>query len=395
MKKSITTGAILVFVFVFLAFVPEIVAAGPEMNGDKIIIAEPFGIADFDHEAFRGRILLTPEYGTPCSISKLDKISGQNESPQSTSNEGVLNHGMEVMSIIAKNSSNLLIPISGDLRDQEFYDRIKLAIKKYGVKFVNMSFSFQTLDLPNVELVSNRDMFTDARSGAFLLIDQESEVLFVISSGNGTHNGFISSGINIDFFPQYPVANTPDNILSVGAINTDEIKTADLGKYKMSFFSNFGFKSVDILAPGENVTVAKPGNTYEKKSGTSFSVPYILNLIERNFKQLGFSALEIKELLLKSAYIPNLDQASQYSLTDLTILRTEQLLTHPGLFPVRSGGIIFPDRAAKALEIIDSNPQLTISQAVLQARNFVLGPGEKNDPETRQKLIDFWKMRGL
>jgi len=384
MKRNILIMMV-VMAAIFCIVVPERdqVQANGYMTG--VIIVEPFGVAEIDHEAYRGHVLITPEYGTPLRDS-----SGGNK------NETVTNkHGMESLSVAARNiNSCMFIPVCGDLRNQSFYDRIKKAIVQYDARFVNMSLSFMVRELPIAE-IPDRDTFRTARSAAYILIYRQKNVLFTVAAGNGLQNGLIKTGVNIDFFPQYPVANTPDNMVTVGSVNTDKIETGKLDKYQMSVFSNFGFKSVDILAPGENVKVAGPGNTYGREKGTSFSAPYILNLLLKLSAHTDLTVLKLKELLLKSAYVPNIDLAMKHNLHDLSILRVEQLTAHPGIFPVRSGGIVFPERAKRTLNILRANPQLSVGQAVLKARNYVLGPGEDNTPETQEKLERFWQMRLL
>lgn len=87
------------------------------------------------------------------------------------------------------------------------------------------------------------------------------KTLFVFASGN--------DGINNDIYPTSPTNIQADNVISVGAT------------YKYDFlapFSNYGVKSVDVVAPGMLVESQIPGNEYLKLSGTSQAAPYIANI---------------------------------------------------------------------------------------------------------------------
>ncbi len=70
---------------------------------------------------------------------------------------------------------------------------------------------------------------------------QELNIILVAAAGNGGDDGI---GDDIDLKPFYPASYPLNNIISVAALNSDNNLTA---------FSNFGFASVDIAAPGANI----------------------------------------------------------------------------------------------------------------------------------------------
>ncbi len=97
--------------------------------------------------------------------------------------------------------------------------------------------------------------------------------LIVCAAGN--------EGVNIDSTPVYPACFPLDNILVVGASNSDNMKWDD---------SNSGATSVDVFAPGVDIVSCFPtakcqagtcgaegshANGYHYKSGTSMAAPYV------------------------------------------------------------------------------------------------------------------------
>ncbi|CAD2092053.1 subtilisin-like protease 2, putative [Plasmodium vinckei brucechwatti] len=69
-----------------------------------------------------------------------------------------------------------------------------------------------------------------------------------------------------DLYPIYPASYKLENVYSVGAIN----------KYlQISPFSNYGAKSVHILAPGHHIYSTTPMNTYKMNTGTSMAAPHV------------------------------------------------------------------------------------------------------------------------
>lgn len=85
-----------------------------------------------------------------------------------------------------------------------------------------------------------------------------SGILFIASSGNEARDN--------DRFPVYPSNYNVTNVVSVGS--------SDFSGSPSSGFSNYGQRTVDMSAPGEQILSTVPGNDYVTATGTSASAPF-------------------------------------------------------------------------------------------------------------------------
>jgi len=88
-------------------------------------------------------------------------------------------------------------------------------------------------------------------------------ILFVAAAGNG---GFDGVGDNNDSSPSYPASYDSACIVAVAATDRND---------GIASFSNFGVQTVDLGAPGVNITSAWPGSSYDTISGTSMATPHV------------------------------------------------------------------------------------------------------------------------
>ncbi|MBI3016989.1 MAG: S8 family serine peptidase [Deltaproteobacteria bacterium] len=89
----------------------------------------------------------------------------------------------------------------------------------------------------------------------------KNNVLFVAAAGNDSSNN--------DVGKHYPSSYEHANVVAVAATNNQDA---------LSKFSNYGFKSVHVSAPGENILSSVPGNNYKTMSGTSMATPHVVGV---------------------------------------------------------------------------------------------------------------------
>lgn len=168
----------------------------------------------------------------------------------------------------------------GDEYDKDIALAIRYAVDQ-GAKVINASFGKKLS--PNASWVQEALAYAAAK-----------DVLFVHAAGN--------DGIDLDNpensnFPndQYTEGNNLDNYITVGAL------TSNYGPEMIATYSNYGKKSVDIFAPGDQIYSTMPGNGYDLQGGTSMAAPAVAGMaavIRSHYPTL--SAAEVKRVLLSS-----------------------------------------------------------------------------------------------
>lgn len=108
------------------------------------------------------------------------------------------------------------------------------------------------------------------------------ETLFVFASGN--------DGGDNDVFPVSPANAGLDNTMSVGA---------SIDFQTIAPFSNYGRKTVDVLAPGVGIVSSVPGSRHMSLSGTSQAAPYVASIAAAiKDTNANLSPLEIKTIII-------------------------------------------------------------------------------------------------
>ena len=112
----------------------------------------------------------------------------------------------------------------------------------------------------------------------------EAGILFVAASG--------STNANNDTTPHYPASYNLENIISVAAVNKGDA---------LAQFSNYGARSVNIAAPGQDILTTALGNDYEQRSGTSMAAPVVAGVAALVLSaHPGLSVDQLRSLLLES-----------------------------------------------------------------------------------------------
>ncbi|HEY9176053.1 MAG TPA: S8 family serine peptidase [Flavipsychrobacter sp.] len=171
------------------------------------------------------------------------------------------------------------VPVYGDERDKDVANAIRYAVDN-GVKVINMSFG--------KELSPHRQEVIAAIQYA-----REKDVLLVHGAGNDGRQ--IDSLYTRNFpNPWLDSLTYADNWIEVGASTNNRKKL-------VASFSNYGRKSVDILAPGHNIYSTYPPDTFRAMSGTSMAAPVVAGVaaaIRSYYPRL--SAPQVKEILMKT-----------------------------------------------------------------------------------------------
>ena len=304
----------------------------------------------------------------------IDDIMGWNHETNSTvllspilleHNGSPASHGTHVASIaLEERDDTSFIGYAGDITNPEHLGKITRDLKHKKVKFTNMSFGFG-----NPRMAFNPGK--EAIEAIEQLIKETPNTLHVIAAGNDYRE------IDRLMDHNYPASFSYNNILVVSALNTDKLEWEQMHTYQITDFSNRGTIHCDILAPGTKVDGAAPGGGMIRYSGTSMATPYALNhgVLNAYSSNPSLSILQIKELIIKSAYIADLDNPQ----------------------PVKSGGILYPQRITATATLMKQFPSMTVEQAVLTTRRqeLQLLPGEDNSEEYLSRLVSFWRMRGL
>lgn len=191
---------------------------------------------------------------------------------ESIKNSKVGWHGSHISSVISGINPNVeIVPVEYVKDDMLSYlNALEMAINIPGVKIINASL--------NGALYSKREQ-------KLMEYAHKKGIHFIAASGN--------SGQNIDLpnLNSYPAELDLPNILTVGALTQRGF---------LWHSSNYGKRSVDILASGTYFDGYSKNRTIEKASGTSIAAAYITGLISLAMSK-GKSIEESIDLVKRSA----------------------------------------------------------------------------------------------
>lgn len=207
-------------------------------------------------------------------------------------------HGTHVAGIIAAKRDNgigvdgvannvkimavRMVP-DGDERDKDVANGIRYAVDN-GAKVINMSFG--------KGYAFNKKAVDEAVKYA-----EKHDVLLVHAAGNDASDNDIKNNYPTKYITDSldAVIGEVSNWITVGA--TSSGLDGDL----LAEFSNYGYKSVDVFAPGVKINSTMPDSKYKEMDGTSMAAPVVSGLaalIRSYYPKL--TASEVKDIIMKS-----------------------------------------------------------------------------------------------
>lgn len=163
------------------------------------------------------------------------------------------------------------VPNSGDELDVDVVESYLYAAK-HGARIINCSFG------------KDRNEGGQAVKEAIDFIGTEYGTMVVAAAGN--------DGRDIDSRLTYPASYDSTNLLVVGS-------TSNWGR--MSYFSNYGQRNVDLAAPGSSIYSTTPNNSYASMSGTSMASPTAAGIAAEVWsRHPTLSIQELKSLLMRT-----------------------------------------------------------------------------------------------
>ncbi|EDP97043.1 S8 family peptidase [Kordia algicida OT-1] len=210
-----------------------------------------------------------------------------------------MDHGTKVAGIIAANRDNedgiigivdnikimpIIISSYGNENDKDIALAIRYAVNN-GAKIINMSIG--------KEFSINEKWISDAIKYA-----EKKDVLIVSAAGN--------EGLNLDDKKNYYYPNDMDENKNEILNNFIAVGSSNYSNELISNYTNYGKKTVDIFAPGEDIKVLT-WNGVDTDSGSSLScaiVSGVVALIRSYFPNLN--VIEVKNIILKSGISKNI-----------------------------------------------------------------------------------------
>ncbi|SPJ11087.1 subtilisin-like protease 2 [Plasmodium sp. DRC-Itaito] len=249
--------------------------------------------ADVNHVDLNGNLYI-PDYNEKYEMTQ-DFYNFMVKSPTDTSG-----HGTHVTGIIGGVANDLgvvgvapnITLISLRFIDGKKYGGSFHAIKALNVcilnkaPIINASWGSSHFDV-NLHLAVERLKYTLNGKGSVL----------IAASGNKSNDNDIS--------PLYPATYSFPHVYSVASISRN---------FEISPFSNYGHKSVHILAPGHHIYSTIPNNSYKIFTGTSMAAPHVC----------GVSAL-VYSVCYNQGFIPQAEEVLDIlTRTSIKIISTKK-----------------------------------------------------------------------
>jgi subtilisin family serine protease len=218
---------------------------------------------------------------------------------------------------------------------------------------------------------------------------RKSGMLVVVAAGNDSLDNDMFLGVDLNndntqdvFSPSYPAAYSLDNILTVAATN-DEDRYAystecfvEGGRTRnQCAFTDWGHDSVDVAAPGVDITSTVPGGGWETFDGTSMAAPHVA----------GVAGLVLsKNPLLSTAQVKNAVMRGVDKPSTLQTMNSSSLnATKTGAFTRTSGRVnalaALGASTANATQVTDGNINHATGWSTGKKSGSVAWPVDIND----------------
>ncbi len=238
-------------------------------QGDNVIVGVIDGMVDINHPQLKNNIAFSQQYNSGIN----DPLRNQ--------------HGTHVAGIIA--ADPLAGPASGiapkaKIASGQFISNngsgsvgdaiiAMYAVVQAGARVINLSWG----GAPCVDNLKTamKDL-------------SDNGILLVTAAGNESRNS--------DSFPNYPAAFLAFNQINVAATGFNDLLTA---------FSNRGYKTVHVAAPGQGIYSTTPLNTIQAMDGTSMSAPIVSGAAALLMSAVPeANSQQIKQALMRTVDIP-------------------------------------------------------------------------------------------
>ncbi|MFY9265150.1 MAG: S8 family peptidase [Solirubrobacterales bacterium] len=273
-----------------VAYQHEDLAANIDVNA-----AESGGVAGVDDDPYVGVDLQPRSYID--DVNGWDFIDGDND-PRDPDGHGTHVAGIaaaageNVKGVTGVNPLGKILPLrAGDANGEFTFAAIEEAFSyavDHGVRVINGSFGG-----------------TGNSPGLTAIVDANPDVLFVFAAGNSGRDHDAPSGGN----HAYPCDIPAPNVICVAASDADD---------RLAGFSDYGYDSVDLAAPGSVVLGTVPDaidaaaggdDDYDYLDGTSMATPQVAGAISLLWS--AYPALDSKQV--KTLVLTNVDQKTSLS----------------------------------------------------------------------------------
>ncbi len=264
-------------------------------NANQVLVGILDSGIDSTHEDLKNRIYKTETHNITTTLHR-DFTNGSDSGLAIVDPIDPNGHGSHVAGIIGAEGNNEL-GVSGICWNVQLVSlRVADSSGHIETEWVVNAINYATSI--NIPILNCSFAFTK-NSLAFKKAIEAYDGLVVCSAGN--------SGDDIDSNQIYPASFDCNNIISVGAIDSNNKRSnwngfTNLWGFLVNQSSNYGDESVDIYAPGTDILSTVPNNKYKKMGGTSMAAPFVTGaaalLLSANS---SLSTLELKNELINGA----------------------------------------------------------------------------------------------